>query len=77
MTIDIGDLDGCVESVAGKCGGKPVLKGTRFTVAQVFAEVADGRDVRDLARDFDLDYDILTELFRKLAMSFDNKGEST
>ena len=42
-------------------GGVAVLRGTRFPVAQFIGELCDGddRSVREIADNFDLDYDIV------------------
>jgi uncharacterized protein (DUF433 family) len=47
---------------ATKCymGGRPVLKGTRFPLAQFLAELAQGNvSVHDLAKSFDWDQDYI------------------
>lgn len=43
-----------LESDPERQGGKPVLKGTRFTAAQVLAEIATGYSPHDVADDLDL-----------------------
>jgi uncharacterized protein (DUF433 family) len=49
-------LDNCVEVSAAKRDSFPVLAGTRFTVAQFLAELAEGdRSVNQIAEDFDID----------------------
>src|SRR5260370_38348950 len=48
-------LRNCVEVHPNKRGGIPVLLGTRYTVAQLFAEMAGGRSIQDIAEGFDLD----------------------
>ena len=61
----------CVEMNADKRGGVPVLRGTRFTVAQLFAELADGRSIVELAADFELEIEPIRELLQELANYFD------
>ncbi|HEV3006843.1 MAG TPA: DUF433 domain-containing protein [Pirellulales bacterium] len=56
---------------SGKCGGIPVLKGTRFTVAQLFAELAEGESIDSLANEFDLDRAQLSTLLHALAVRVD------
>jgi uncharacterized protein (DUF433 family) len=54
-----------------RCGGLPCLRGTRFTIAQVLAELADGRRIDELADSFDLDVDMLEALLRELALNYE------
>lgn len=62
---------GAVEITTTKRGGVPVLKGTRFTLAQLLAEISEGRSVQELAADFDLDIDIIKSYLESLAAYFD------
>lgn len=64
-------LKDCVEVNPQKRGGAPVLKGTRFSVAQLLAEIAEGRGVAEIAADFDLDLELIKKLLEGLALSFD------
>ena len=57
-------LRSCIEIDRNKSGGAPVLKGTRFTIAQLFAEIAEGRSIEEISRDFDLDLDTIKKLLR-------------
>jgi uncharacterized protein (DUF433 family) len=52
-------------------GGVPVLTGTRFTVARVIAELADGTTVSKLARNFDLNKDNIVEVLHSIAIKLD------
>ena len=54
-------------------GGKPCLAGTRFPVAQVLRELAEGRSVDQLAADFDLDLDLLRDFMKELASMFERR----
>ena len=65
-------LKDCIEVHPQKRGGVPVLRGTRFTVAQLLAEIAEGRSVAELAEDFDLDLDLIKKCLQGLAQSFDS-----
>lgn len=65
-------LKDSIEVDPQKRGGVPVLRGTRFTVAQVLAEIAEGRSVAELAEDFDLDPALLKKFLEGLAQSFDS-----
>ena len=51
--------------------GVPVLKGTRFTVAQLFAELAEGRSVVEVADDFELDLDTIKNLLHGFSAHLD------
>src|SRR6266568_885309 len=44
-----------VEVSMGRRGGVPVLRGTRVTVAEVLAEIADSSGVQEIADNFKLD----------------------
>lgn len=52
-------------------GGVPVLKGTRFTIAQVFAELAEGRSVTEIAKAFRLDEEQLKKVLNGFAIYLD------
>jgi uncharacterized protein (DUF433 family) len=67
----IQQLHGCVDVTPAIRGGIPVVKGTRFTVAQVLAELAEGRSIAELADDFDLDVDCLKNLLHSFAICLD------
>ena len=41
-----------------RCSGKPCIRGTRFSLSQILAEMAEGVDtIKGLAEDFELEYD--------------------
>jgi uncharacterized protein (DUF433 family) len=60
-----------VEIDPDKCGGVPVLRSTRLTVARLLAELADGRSVGAIAEDFELDPAIPEDLLRNLSQWLD------
>jgi uncharacterized protein (DUF433 family) len=64
-------LRDCTEVNPRKCGGVPVLKGTRFSLAQVLAEIAEGRSVTELAEDFDLEPALIKEFLEGMAIALD------
>lgn len=64
-------LRNCVEVNANKRGGVPVLKGTRFTVAQLFAEIAEGRSAGEIAEDFDLELEMIKEVLHGFSIHLD------
>ena len=45
-----------VEIDPNRACGRPVLRGTRFPIDQLIAEIAQTHGVREVAEDFDLDY---------------------
>lgn len=61
----------CVDVDPKRRGGIPVLKGTRFTLAQLLAELADGRSLPCIAEDFELDLQILEQFMRGLSICLD------
>jgi uncharacterized protein (DUF433 family) len=61
----------CVEVNPNKRGGVPVLKGTRFTVAQLFAELGEGRSLGEIAEDFELDPTMMKKLMESFAIQLD------
>jgi len=61
----------CVEISVKKLGGVPVLKGTRFSVAQVLSQIADGDSVQELAENFELDRQQVSTLLHALAAYLD------
>lgn len=52
-------------------GGMPVLFGTRFSIAQVFAEIADGDSLDTLSDRMDLDIESLKKLFEGMSIHLD------
>jgi uncharacterized protein (DUF433 family) len=61
-------LQNSVEIDPNRRGGVPVLKGTRFTVAQTLAELADSSGVPEIANEFDLDEETIRQLLYGLAL---------
>lgn len=64
-------LQECVEVSPERLGGIPVLRGTRFSVAQLFAELADRAAVDELADDLELDPALIKRLLHALAVQLD------
>jgi uncharacterized protein (DUF433 family) len=64
-------LRDCVEIDPQKRSGVPVLKGSRFTVAQMFAELAEGRSIVEIAENFDLDLEIMKQLLQGFSANID------
>ena len=51
--------------------GVPVLKGTRFPVSHLLAELADDQDVSEIADAWDLDSEVIKKVLRGLSISLD------
>jgi uncharacterized protein (DUF433 family) len=49
-------------------GGVPVLKGTRFTISQALAELADSSGVDEVAKNFDVDASAIKEMLEGLSL---------
>ena len=64
----------CIEASPTKLGGIPVLRGTRFSVAQLFAEMADGDSVSEIADNFELDVNQIAKLLHALSMYLDRSS---
>jgi len=56
-----------------KYGGVPVLAGTRFKVSQILAEIADGKSVKKLSKDFNLDAFKVSQVLHAIAIYLDRK----
>ena len=64
-------LGDSVETNLEKRKGIPVLKGTRFTIAQLLAEIADGRNIVDISVDFELDLQTIRHFLEGLSLYLD------
>lgn len=53
-------------------GGRPVIAGTRFPLYQVFAKLACGYSLDEIADKYDLDIVKLESIFKSLAAALDN-----
>ena len=69
--LDSEMLGGSVEIDADRRAGVPVLRGTRFKVSQVLAQIAAGDSVEDLAGELELDEQLVKQFLRELAMALD------
>jgi uncharacterized protein (DUF433 family) len=65
------ELADCIELNPAKCGGVPVLKGTRISVAQILAEIGEGQSAVEVAQDYDLDAELVKRLVKGLAVYLD------
>lgn len=53
-----------------RMGGKPCIKNTRFTIAQLLAELADGKNAKEIAKDFNIDLKSIEETLHELANTY-------
>lgn len=67
----LADMNAHVEITPDKLGGTPVLSGTRFSVSQLFAELAESKAVYEIAQDFSLDPGQLQECLHAFAVLYD------
>lgn len=64
-------LQTSIEIDPQKRGGIPVIIGTRFTISQLLAEIAEGQAIDEIAEDFDLDKDTIHEILHMLSICLD------
>lgn len=57
-----------VESRPQVLGGVPVLTGTRFSVSQLLAELAEGENIDSIADDFEFEREKLSALLHAMAV---------
>jgi uncharacterized protein (DUF433 family) len=60
-----------VETDPQKLGGVPIFKGTRFAVRQLFAELADGQSVQQIAKNYRLDLPMLRGFLHSLGIALE------
>lgn len=70
------ELHECVEFDPGKRCGVPVLKGTRMSVAQLLAELGEGRSTVEVADDFELDAALVKRFVCGLAVCLDRTAST-
>jgi uncharacterized protein (DUF433 family) len=58
-------------------GGVPVLHGTRFTVSQALAELADTSCLTDFAENFDIDVEVVKNMLVGLSLLFQRPCDRT
>jgi uncharacterized protein (DUF433 family) len=59
-----------IEINPDRFSGKPVIRNTRFPIDQFIMELAEGRNVGEIAEDFDLDLDTLKSVLEEIAQSY-------
>jgi uncharacterized protein (DUF433 family) len=62
-----------IEINKNKRSGRPVIKGTRFLVSNLLAELAEGRNLSEIAESFDLDLNKLKDTLNYLANRIDDE----
>ena len=50
-----------------RCGGRPCIRGHRLTLAQMLAELSEGRSIQELEADFRLEEGQLAKALSELA----------
>lgn len=68
--INLSITSNYIEVDPNRVHGIPIIKGTRFTVAQFLAELADGNSISNLAETFDFDEEILANVLQDLSVAF-------
>lgn len=64
-------LRDCVEATKTKLGGIPVVTGTRFSVSQLFSELADSDAIQEIAENFEVDEKPMRKLLHALSVYLD------
>jgi uncharacterized protein (DUF433 family) len=64
-------LNAYVDIDENRQGGTPVLRGTRFTISQLFSELAEGDSVEEIAENLDLDKDQLVGFLHAFSIAID------
>lgn len=64
-------IEDSLEANRKKCSGVLILKGTRFPLSQLFAELADGKSIKSIARSFDLDREQMSNFLHAIAVRLD------
>jgi len=65
------ELSDCIERNPQKVNCVPVVKGSRISVAQIFAELAEGMSADEVAEDFSLDPALVKRLVSGLSVCLD------
>ncbi len=63
-----------IEVNPNRCGGSPTVKGTRFTIAQLLAELAEGQSYKEIAKNFNIDSTSIQNALNALAIQFDKRS---
>lgn len=65
------ELSDCIERNPLKYSGVPVVKGSRISVAQIFAELAEGMSADEVAEDFSLEPALVKRLVSGFSICLD------
>lgn len=71
-----GQLEQSIDIDPKRRSGVPVLKGTRFTVAQTLAELAESSGVNEVANNFDLNAETIKQLLYGFSSIIESYGNS-
>lgn len=68
-----------IEQNPNRCGGRPTIRGTRFTVAQLLAELAEtdggARNVEEICRDFELPLEVVKGALQEISVQWWSDNE--
>lgn len=62
-----------IEIDRDKCSGVPMLKGTRFPIARILAEMTECVDYKEVAEDYNLESEDVKNALGEIAIMFDQK----
>ena len=54
-------------------GGIPCLRGERFSIAQLLAELAEGRNINDIANEFGIDKFLIKGALESVSIGFNQR----
>ena len=69
--IALGEFKSCLMRDPDIMSNKTVLVGTRFLFSSVLAEISEGSSIKDIAENYDLDFNLLQDIFMALSVIFD------
>ena len=72
MNIKI--ADDIIVSNVGIRGGAPCIRGTRFTISQLLAELADGNSLQNICKDMKLDFEDCQTVLNAISFAFYKRG---
>ena len=63
-----------IEVSLGKCGGDPVFRGTRIPISYLSQYLNHGYTVEDFIEQYDIDPDLVREVYRRKFSDQDERG---